>query len=293
MIISIEGPEKAGKTTLANEILEGFEPDMSRVVKQSGRDSKDGWGYLHDFIFGIDSNTIDVWDRAWIGENVYGRLLGQERLFTNDPFVCEWIYGRILEGRGGKFILLPRTPFQLEVLRDDTDLPVNPVAEYDTFASYSAAWGYTILTNNYIERDLLENSVEARRSVFVDVHKNHSTAYVGSRRPMVTFVGNSIQEFPFETRPFFDRVSAEYFRPYGKQAIKSFGYATVESFRNAETKEPNLFRDVITVGNRAKFFFPELPNAPYIPGDSSPVNVVKFTTAVDKAMREYRRNVVR
>jgi hypothetical protein len=293
MIISIEGPEKAGKSTLVEEILTGFEPDMSRVVKQSGRDGKDGFGYLHDFIAGLDSNTVDVWDRAWIGEYVYGRLLGQDRLFTTDPFLCEWIYGRLLEGRGGKFVLLPVNPFKLAELRDETDLPVNPIAEYDTFKNYAATWGYTVLENDYVGDEILYNAIDARRSVFVDVHKSPSTAYVGSRQPNLTFVGNSIQEFPFENRPFFDRVSAEYFRPYGARAMHHFGYATVESYEEAAAVEPALFKNVMTVGNRAKFFYPELPNAPYAPGDSAPINVVKFKTAVDKVLREIRRNAFR
>lgn len=266
MIIMIEGPEKAGKTTLVEAILDGFDEDRSERHHCYGKDSADGIGYLRPFIKHLDSSFVSVWDRAWIGEIVYGRLLSDGRWFARDEFMCEWIYGRLLNGRGGKFVLLPEDCDELRARRDESDLEVDPIAESRIFKTHANRYDYEVLTNLYDEESLRENTLKARKSIFVDTHKIPSTEYVGPLKPVLTFVGDTQQEWSVDHRPFNNTIAAEYFRPFGYKAINLFGYSSVDGYAKNFEKYPKLFKQTIAVGPRAKHYFPNLPEAPYQAG---------------------------
>ena len=286
--IIIEGPEKAGKSTLVEEILTGFEPELSRRIHCVGRDSSNGFGYLHDFFRGLDSAEIQVWDRAWIGEFVYGKLLGDARLFAHDPFAAEWFYGRVMNGRGGKFVLIPEDIRELAKRRDESDLDVDPIQEAKYFKLYAMKWGYEFLFNDYDAASLMTNAVRARKSAFVNVHSVRSTNYVGALRPTVTFVGDTFQEFPFVHRPFYNRVAAEYFRPLTSRiSLSQMGFANPEGFGELVEPDRILARKVITVGPKAAFMYPDYPNARYVKGDASIGAVSRFVEDVEHIAEEY------
>ena len=284
MIIYLDGPEKAGKSTLANEILEGFEPDRSLLVKHAGRDAQDGFGYLLPFVAGIDSPDIHVWDRGWSSEVVYGRMLREGRLFSKDPFLCEWFYGRAMAGRGGKFVVLPSKVDFLAELRDESDLDVLPGDEYSAWRNYANAWGYRIIINNYDEESLMANAAKCRGSAFIDTHKMPSTDYIGPLHPKWLFVGDCFQDYAFEQRPFFNETAAEYWRGFGAESVKRMGFASVAGFESIGT---NLTNRIITVGNKAAHFYPGFPNAPYAKGEPTAENILAFQLGAEASKREY------
>ena len=296
MNIIVEGPEKAGKTTLIDLVLKGFKPEQSKKIHihQPERDEPggigDGFGYLYRFSSNLDSPKITVWDRGWLSENVYGNLLDDDRHLAKDPFKTEWFYGRAMEGRGGKFVLLPSNVEQLEQRRDATDYPVNPGAEYSAFKRYGDYWGYNILHNAYDSKSLIDNMLQVRRSAYVGIHKSKSSQYIGSRTPSLTFVGDTTPEFGFAPKPFYCQNSMEYFRPFGRTATRNFGYATIEAVDDLIDKEPQLFKTVITVGPRAFNVFPEYPNVSYNEKRSEPNDVLVFLEGVVWALSEYRQN---
>jgi hypothetical protein len=290
MIISIEGPEKAGKSTLVKLAMAGFEKDRSRFVKCSGRDDNSGFGYMADFAEGLDSRNYHFWDRAWIGEYVYGTLLKDGRLFADDPFMCEWFYGRALNGRGGKFVLLPDSFDSLPALRDETDLDVDPYYEAGLFREYAQAWGYEILRNNYDELRLMENAKAVRKSAFVGIHKCSARHYVGPLAPTFTFVGNSLDQFRGGNFPFFNMWSAEYFRGYGDRAINEFGYASLDAVAGPTRRNnPHLFERMIAVGPEAARLWPLVPNVPWDDTISreNEDEIDAFHEAVAVAMRSF------
>ena len=296
MELIVEGPEKAGKTTLVNMVLKGFKPTHCGIVKISGPEKYElseihnGFGYLYRFVESLDSHDIIAWDRGWVSENVYGNLLSENRTLGNDPFKAEWFYGRALEGRGGKYVLLPRDPSKLAELRDETDLPVNPIDEYLAFQRYANHWGYEILYNDFTTTALKANMLKARSSPFVGVHNSHSSQYIGSRNPIMTFVGDSEPEFDFAKKPFYCSNSMEYFRPFGRNATRHFGYCTIEAYEDLRVKEPQLFQTVITVGPRAFHYFPEFPGVQYQPDSNSMNDVIGFIEGVIWAAKEYNVN---
>jgi hypothetical protein len=296
MNIIFEGPEKAGKTTLVNWTLKGFEPTHCNIIKISGpekdelADEGPGFGYLFRFVESLDSHDIIAWDRGWVSENVYGNLLQDNRHLAKDPFKTEWFYGRALEGRGGKYIVLPNDPRKLAELRDETDQPVDPIAEYRAFQRYANHWGYEILYNNYTPQRLKTNMLKARRSPFVGVHKSDSSQYIGSRKPILTFVGDSTPQFEFANMPFYCENSMEYFRPFGRNATHHFGYCTIEAVDELRGREPDLFSTVITMGPRAFHCFPEYPNVQYQEKTNSYNDIVGFMEGVVWAAKEYEIN---
>ena len=152
MIITVEGPDKSGKSFLIESILDGFWEDKRKLLIFSDKDKQDGFGYLRPFIKWLDHPLPCVWHRNWISEHVYGKLLFEKRQFVEDPFMAEWFYGRALEGRGGKFILLPSDPSELGRRRDETDFTeseLDPAEELKLYRKYAKDWDYDILLNDY------------------------------------------------------------------------------------------------------------------------------------------------
>lgn len=279
MLIILEGPNKAGKSSLAKKILEGFWPEKSKTIHWTGEDKAEGFGYMRSFIYWLDHPWPCVFDRAWVGEFVYGKLLQQPRFFAEDPFVAEWFYSRALQGRGEKYIVLPEDNSKLAELRDEGDFPeieISSVEESRTFEIYGARWGYKILKNDYTLETQNGFAVAARKSVCVPVHKVPSTDYIGSLNPSWTFIGDSRQGFSFQNRPFFNEYAAEYFRPFGLEAITDFGYSTVEGYLSNKRARPELFKRPIAVGHKASHLFPELPSLEYRQESIKIQDLIKF-----------------
>lgn len=73
MIIIIEGPDGAGKTTLAKYLNEGFNIPVLHRTKPKDEEEKKTMmrGYLDD----IQEQRSIVWDRCWYSEMVYGPIM--------------------------------------------------------------------------------------------------------------------------------------------------------------------------------------------------------------------------
>jgi thymidylate kinase len=112
-LILIDGPEKAGKTTLTELLKESYGPNYVTLTKWTERDRDDGLGMVNYFQRHINSKKVHIWDRGWVSEVVYGQLLKQERQMSEDPMLAEWIYSRPLIGQGVRGILLPKDPYSL------------------------------------------------------------------------------------------------------------------------------------------------------------------------------------
>lgn len=186
MLIVIDGPEKAGKTTLVTALASDLRRlgHLVTVHKQGPWEPNDAFiaprvkSHAHD-------SVIHIWDRAWASEEVYATLLNRRRRANGNPFLMEWLHGRATPH---KFILLPTDIEYNARLRDDTDLPVNPGAEYSEFAKYRD-YGYKILYNSYTAEDILSNistvyaSMDRKSSMYAPI------SYVyGSPEAKIVFV---------------------------------------------------------------------------------------------------------
>ena len=306
MLLYVDGPEKAGKTHLLANVMEGFDYNHRRAVKQNGRDSKNGMGYHSQAVNHWDSRSVvSGWDRGWVSEVVYGTLLNQQRLFALDPHWCEWVYGRPLIGRGGRFILLPDEGSSLVDRRDETDLDVSPFAEITEFRNHGLAYGYTILTNRYDIISLAENVKTMRRAALLGLHHLDSDEYVGPLNPRVTFIGPSCIAGPrgFGRRsvhgslkkiPMANQYWSKMFSRLGAQSITEFGYATPESYLANKNKHPQLFERVFTVGDEAAEVIPNEWNIP-VSGKQNKMptehNEIVFVGEIMKSMEERKWDV--
>ena len=164
--------------------------------------------------------------------------------------------------------------------------PFDPYAEPRKFWEYSKDWDCTVLINGYTNEILVENSARVRRSAFVPTHKIHSTKYVGSVTPTITFVGESRQELSFENRPFFNSNFATYFEAIEFFRLHELGFSSLEGY-DQHSGDSKLFKRVITVGKRALYNWPELPNIPHNPDKSDGWMVQEFRQNVLDATQKF------
>lgn len=153
-IIVVDGPEKAGKTTLI-AVLARLLSDAGRSVSTvhwSGRAVPDDRVYtwsLQTSVTALQADAVTgsspeviIWDRSWASECVYGRLLRQGRRLASDPWLGEWLCGRAVQTNGLRVMLLGPEPRELNALRDGTDLPVNPAAEQRLYWKYAQRFSW-------------------------------------------------------------------------------------------------------------------------------------------------------
>jgi len=155
-VILIEGPEKAGKSTLATALAKVLAPMTDRVEVRHmvGRAKPDDRVYsrqLAEDTAAGSSDLIAVWDRCWPSEYVYGTLLHQDRRLAGDPWLGEWLYGRAVNANGLRVILPGPDSVTLAASRDNSDLPVDPGEEQRLYLAYAFRFGWLVLERENID----------------------------------------------------------------------------------------------------------------------------------------------
>lgn len=158
MLLVVDGPEKAGKTTLISQV--------TAAVRQAGyswhivhcRNNKpknfDPWVYLHQVRLAARSDTLVVLDRSWASDVVYDRLLNREPAMSARRY--EWHVGNAVETLGTR-VMLTANPKTLAARRDGTDHPVDPKSEADEFERYGRLWGWRVEeSGNVSVRELVD-----------------------------------------------------------------------------------------------------------------------------------------
>lgn len=176
-LIIIEGPEKSGKSTLANAIKDFLGGQIGGVVvrHQIGRAKPDDSVYLPQLVKDTSNTPLEsiaIWDRGWPSEYVYGSLLDQDRRLAQDPWLGEWEYGRRVAANGLR-VMLPGPHYAvLSKLRTPDDLPVNCAAEQMLYLSYAVRFGWLILEQAPLDlmvrrvmANFMLNNLNSRNSV--------------------------------------------------------------------------------------------------------------------------------
>lgn len=167
-VIIVDGPEKAGKSTLIKELTWQLEGKGVQVHHRR-------WGQIKpdDRVYsaplqqdlGVQTKGVTIWDRGWPSEHVYGKLLNRQRRGATNPWILEWLHGRAVHGRGIKAILLPEDSATPAQHRDDTDLPVSVSEEIQTYTKYGRDFGYDFYMNNYTEERVQHNATSIINSL--------------------------------------------------------------------------------------------------------------------------------
>lgn len=146
MIIVIDGPEKTGKTTLAQHITHRLGARYRH------------WGpvpspqvYATALRDDIRSGDLVVYDRSWLSEAVYNIALGRR---DTDPWLLEWLFSRACASR----VVLVDDPDVLARRRTPDDVPVMPAVEVELFRALGLTFGWRLAhvdaALDVIERDL-------------------------------------------------------------------------------------------------------------------------------------------
>jgi hypothetical protein len=153
-VIIVDGIEKGGKSTLILKLQNALEQDgLTPMVRHWGPVKPDDRVYAAplEYGFGLSDNVVSIWDRSWASEAVYGALLNRQRRGATNPWLLEWLHGRAVQGNGLKIMVLPLDISKNAKLRDDTDLPVTPAAEYEAFYTHAIQFGWNMYWNSYQE----------------------------------------------------------------------------------------------------------------------------------------------
>ena len=190
MIIALEGPEKAGKTTLASALKEEFKKsNLDFSIWKWGPPPKNYRTVDDiDLIQQVEeSGQHEIWDRAWVGRHVYSRMNADlDTRYTMvhpaiDDFTCEWKMGmRVMD----KIMLIPHLRRVLEH-RDETDIICSPIEESQRFLAHGTMYGWDIYLEDW-DVDLLVSDIvisTVQRMQYPHIHGDWSN------RGVITYEG--------------------------------------------------------------------------------------------------------
>jgi hypothetical protein len=260
----VDGPEKAGKSTLIKAIAELWNGPVD--ITRWGPVYPDDRVYTDKFKaqFAEKSNdTLYIWDRSWASEQVYGKLLERQRRLANDPWLGEWLHGRVVNGRGIKLIVIPTDPIANAKLRDVTDLPVDPRLETKLFSDYYYKYGWDMFHNDYSRRSLefqAESTVKMLgklREQYCEVPRFQTWPSVGhtynlvlgdSRNP------NDSKTLPGAWLPFTSLKMTQFVRQWFGKYATQFAWSNAADVESGEVDQNFVLnaRSVIAFGDRAQ-----------------------------------------
>lgn len=165
MFILFEGPEKAGKSTIIAMFQKMLKSrGFTSTVRKWGQIDPDDSVYSPYLLLDCnrDQDSVVLWDRGWISEYVYATLLHRPRRLKDNPWLAEWLHGRIAQTHGLVVVLLGSSAKHNQDLRDNTDLPVNPWSERALFSDYANRFGLMCFKNEHTE----EAAWEVCKTVF-------------------------------------------------------------------------------------------------------------------------------
>jgi hypothetical protein len=275
MLLVLDGPEKAGKSTLAAALVQWWDsayPESggtprARVRKWSRLD--DGrWAvdavYRDALVEDADYGGLTIWDRSWASEAVYARLLGRQRRLGADPWLGEWLYGR---GVVLKFILGGPHPSLMAEQLDDDDRAQghgqDMAGEQRAFIRYGEQYGWNVI--GATDRDRLPlptllRMVQLRIGEVASRDNRDPRQWCGPRDASVVFVGergSNHDSMVGGWLPFSSRYTSAYGRLLGDTAFRC-------GWTNAWDDQQDIFRNaklVIACGATASDWAREVKKA--------------------------------
>lgn len=166
MLLLIDGPEKAGKTTFIEHFIKtlrraGIKWHVAHFRNNRPRNF-DPEVYLYQLKVAARADTLVIMDRSWAAEVVYTQLLGRRPSWQAADF--EWFMGNAVPTLGAQVMLVTHPD---NVTLDDTDHPVDTESEIVAFLNYAHTWGWPVF--NMGHDDDGESLRELNARVYEDV----------------------------------------------------------------------------------------------------------------------------
>lgn len=112
MIIIVDGPDGAGKTTLINSLLKSH-PGSSYKHFSNPKSDEEAFNYYQVYaaaIVATDPNKVTVFDRSWLSDLVYGPVIRHRKEMSD-------LHAEMLESmvvaHGGGFIIYCTAPLKM------------------------------------------------------------------------------------------------------------------------------------------------------------------------------------
>ncbi len=228
-LLIVDGPEKAGKTTLIEKFINYC--GVRGISAQRRHWSKPGPTH-HSFVYTLPmiealNNKdvgIEIWDRSWASEYVYPLLMpetrSERRIFWDDPWLAAFSYDRALMTNGARLMLLGPSVDHLRAKRDETDWPIDPALEQRAYDDYAVKTGWMISHNqhtpdhdNYIIEQVFKTITNQQI-----IPELSAPEFVGPIRPgnKVIIIGEARNEdLPKAWLPFTSRYTIRLARQFG------------------------------------------------------------------------------
>ena len=238
-LIVLDGPEKAGKSTIAKILETQYGARVRHWGKVPGHEV-----YLAPLIDDVADPGLVVWDRSWASEAVYGDLLGRDRELARDPWLGEWLYGRAIRSIGIRAMILGPSVASLRRNRDATDLPVDPAIERKAFSTYAKRFGWAEVVHRHVE-GAAEHAAHTlvTRAYYRARGTPRPPIWSGPPDASVVIVGERRNEesSSHSWLPFTTRLTTELGRRLGDAAVTEFAWT------NAHDCPPEALRDARTL----------------------------------------------
>lgn len=256
MNLIIDGAERTGADEFAELVALGF--DETKTIKEPNSESSVSPEFFaRGVLNGLNSSSVHVWESSWISA-----ILKQEQSFLRvNEFEYEFLCRRLLNNRAGAFIVLPESlelymnQFPSSEVEDDYVPEEELDFRYKFLLGYAQRWNYNLVFHDYDweSKRGKEQIVLARYATMVPKLPFSAKDYIGSRNPLITFVGDIRQEFPFEVHPFHSRTISKYFKQFGEDAINNFGYCSTDGYIKIHQSPgwKHLIKRPIPIGGKA------------------------------------------
>lgn len=159
MIILLDGPEKAGKTTLRTRFVEEAEKYKWHVIQAHMKRPTpvDHNAYLPLLLLGCRTDSLVIFDRSWVSEVVYNQLL--KRTETDLTIAQVNTFHYIVDTAGISFILTD-DPENLESLRSADDLSVSVPFEVAAYNRYARGHFIGIITKEMTSQAFIQDTFQ-------------------------------------------------------------------------------------------------------------------------------------
>lgn len=249
-LIILDGPEKAGKTTIANAIIARYGGRLRRWGRVES-DVEYLQPLIEDCAAVIHGETI-VWDRGWAAEHVYGKLLNRDRRLSNDAWLGEWLYGRAAQSLGLRAMILGPSVEELQRRRDATDLPVDPREERETFNAYAHSFGWMRVVQQHTPESLAQVVADLWNTAMFTFDDRHASppAFVGPPSASVVVVAerrNEASNFPGAWLPLTTPLTMKFARMFPRPfqaAWTNMADCPPQALRHAST--------IVVLGDKAR-----------------------------------------